>query len=99
MGLKLMLVAGLGLALPGLFAQIDPMEEVAGVFHGSSPCGPTIRSLLQISDDPAAELIEWRLSLNSSSSGSASGSYQLQYDCGPSVAGIPGLGAQRKTVT
>ena len=61
------------------------------VFVGSTPCGETIRRLLDIPESENAELIEWELSLVDGAQTEASGHYELRFKFGRTRPNQPGL--------
>ena len=73
--------------------------SVLGQFVGSSPCGPAIRRLLDVSADAKVDLLEWKLVLFEGPTG-APANYELQCKYGTATAGAAGLlGADALTVT
>jgi hypothetical protein len=74
-------------------ALSKPAAAIDIVFVGSTPCGETIRRLLDIPVAEKAELIEWELSLSEGPQRAKSGSYALRFKFGRTRPNQPGLDA------
>lgn len=68
-----------------------PAQPATAVFVGSTPCGESMRTLLSISLDAGAELIEWELALTTAADPQTAPTYHLRYRFGPTRANQPGL--------
>jgi hypothetical protein len=78
-------------------AHRSSSPAVFGVFVGSSPCGESVRSFLQIPADADAHLIEWKVTLYKHPTTGAPTDYHLQYKYGLTVPNRPGLGPVART--
>ena len=85
------LVVGLVLAMVSLAEPVSLPRTT--VFVGSTPCGEALRTILGITPEAKAELIEWELTLEEAANPRASGTYHLKYRFGQTRPNQPGLDA------
>jgi hypothetical protein len=88
----------MALQTPPFLRPSDGAAALVGAFSGSTPCDASIRPLLGIPADTAADLMEWTLALHRDPATKAPSNYHLRVRYGVPIQGTPGLRGETKTL-